>query len=204
MVDRPESAFEDIYRRAGDDLEAIPWASLTPHPVLRAWLARQPQGGLRDALVVGCGLGDDAEAAARQGYQVSAFDGAPTAIARCRERFPQSVIEYRVADLFALPERWRARFDLVVEVRTLQSLLPQVRSDAVGAIVATVAPGGVVWVRCLARDAAEPVGVRPWPVTPEELGWFEHAGLRTVEFREKPPSTGRGRSFTAVYQRAWP
>ncbi len=83
------------------------------------------------------------------------------------------------------------------------SLLPQVRSDAVGAIVATVAPGGVVWVRCLAKDAAEPVGVRPGPVTPEELGWFEHAGLRTVEFREEPPSTGRGRSVTAVYQRAW-
>jgi len=203
MVGRPEPepAFEDIYARAGDNLGAIPWASLAPHPALLAWLDGQPDGGERDALVVGCGLGDDAEAVSRHGYRVTAFDIAPTAIARCRERFPHSQVEYRVADLFALPGAWRARFDLIVEVRTLQSLAPRQRADAVAAIAATVAPGGVVWVRCLAQDAAEPATTRPWPVTRDELRAFEHAGLRELAFREEPPTAGRGRSFTVVYRR---
>jgi hypothetical protein len=54
--------FEEIYASAGADLEAVPWASLAPHRELVAWLDEVPRLRGRDALVVGCGLGDDAEA----------------------------------------------------------------------------------------------------------------------------------------------
>ncbi len=194
----PDVGFEEIYARAGDDLATVPWASLAPHPALLAWLDGQPQASQQAALVVGCGLGDDAEAVSRRGYRVSAFDIAPTAIASCLKRFPDSRVDYRVADLFALPDAWRAAFELVVEVRTLQSLPLRQRAEAAAAIAGTVGHGGVVWVRCLARGDDEPVTTRPWPVSRSELGRFARAGLREIEFHDQQPTAGRERSFTVV------
>lgn len=95
----------------------------------------------------------------RHGYRVTAFDVAPTAIARCRQRFPDSNVSYRVADLFALPEAWRAAFDLVVENRTPQSLPVDQRADAARAIAGAARTAGRAWVRCLARD--EPLAGGP-------------------------------------------
>ena len=72
--------------------------------------------------MVGCGLGDDAEELARRGYDAAAFDVIEKAIAWCRRRFPDSAVDYRVADVFALPEEWQRAFDLVVEIQTIESL----------------------------------------------------------------------------------
>jgi SAM-dependent methyltransferase len=194
-------AFEEIYARAGEDFGAIPWAALSPNPALVSWLSQHPSTGGPRALVIGCGLGDDAEEAARRGYRVTAFDLSPTAIRHCHERFPGSAVDYQVADLFSLPARWNGAFSLVVEIRTLQSLpLPQ-RADAAAAIAATVRPGGQVFVRCLARDDGEPPVSRPWPVSRGELRGFIKAGLREAEFADQPVAETHGRFFTAVYAR---
>ncbi len=198
----PLVGFEEIYARAGQDLGAIPWAALAPNPALVSWLSQQPTAAGQRALIVGCGLGDDAEEAARRGYQVTAFDVSPTAIRHCRERFPGSAVDYQVADLFRLPAGWNEAFGLVVEIRTLQSLpLPQ-RADATAAIAATVRPGGQLFVRCLARDDSEPPVSRPWPVSRSELRGFIQAGLREAEFADQPATGAHGRFFTASYARA--
>jgi SAM-dependent methyltransferase len=152
-------------------------------------------------LVIGCGYGDDAEELQRCGYRVTAFDIAPTAIERCRERFPGSEVEYQVADLFALPQEWRGGFDLVVEIRTLQSLPVDQRAAAIRAVAETVRAGGIVWLRCLARADDGPVGDRPWPVSRREVSGFARAGVRELDFREEPLASGGGRTFTLVYQR---
>jgi 2-polyprenyl-3-methyl-5-hydroxy-6-metoxy-1,4-benzoquinol methylase len=195
------AGFEEIYARAGQDFGAIPWAALAPNPALVSWLSQQPSAAGQRALIVGCGLGDDAEEVARRGYEVTAFDLSPTAIRHSHERFPRSAVDYQVADLFHLPARWDQAFSLVVEIRTLQSLpLPQ-RADATGAIAATVRPGGQVFVRCLARDDHEPPVFRPWPVSHSELREFIEAGLREAEFADQPATGSHGRFFTAVYAR---
>jgi SAM-dependent methyltransferase len=197
-----EISFEEIYLRAGPDFGAIPWAALVPHPALVAWLDAghlSPAG--RSALIVGCGLGDDAEEAARRGYQVTGFDLSPTAIRDCRERFPGSTVDYQVADLFRLPASWDFAFDLVVEIRTLQSLPLAQRADAAAAIAATVRPGGWLFVHCLGRDDDEPPLGRPWPVSRRELHAFTDAGLRLAEFGDQPPGPGQSRTFTASYTR---
>ncbi len=197
----PLPAFEEIYVRAGEDFSAIPWAALAPNPALVGWLDRQPAPAGEPALIIGCGLGDDAEEAARRGYRVTAFDLSPTAILRCRERFPETAVDYQVADLFRLPAAWAGTFGLVVEIRTLQSLpLPQ-RPDATAAIAATVRPGGRAFVRCLARGDEEAPVSRPWPVSHRELGGFTAAGLRETEFADQPATPPYGRFFTAVYTR---
>ncbi|HEY2288353.1 MAG TPA: class I SAM-dependent methyltransferase [Streptosporangiaceae bacterium] len=196
-----EAGFEEIYARAGSDFGAIPWAALAPHPALVHWLDGQPASDGAAALVVGCGLGDDAEEARRRGYRVTAFDLSPTAVGHCRQRFPQSAADYQVADLFALPGSWDSAFGLVVEIRTLQSLPLPRRGAAVAAIARTIRPGGRVFVRCLARDDDEPPGSRPWPLSRRELAAFTEAGLHQAELLDQPAGPAGGRSFTAVYTR---
>jgi cyclopropane fatty-acyl-phospholipid synthase-like methyltransferase len=134
--------------------------------------------------VIGSGYGDDAEELARRGFATSAFDLSPTAIERTHERFPDSAVNYLVADLFDLPTEWRERFDLVVEIRTLQSLPIEQRQAAAQAIAATVAPGGLLWLFALGRDAHQPGETRPWPVTHEELEVLEAGGLTWESRRE--------------------
>ena len=199
---RGEPAFEEIYSRAGDDLASIPWASLAPNPALQEWLATQPaaKDGAR-ALVIACGLGDDAEELARRGYRVNAFDISPTAIEQCRTRFPASAVDYLVADLFDLPDAWTGSFDVVVEIRTLQSLPPELRGRAARAIANTIAPGGLLFVRTVKRNPDEPLTSRPWPLTRDELKPFVEAGLTELELREEPPRNERLPTFTALYQR---
>ncbi|HTT94826.1 MAG TPA: class I SAM-dependent methyltransferase [Solirubrobacterales bacterium] len=176
--------FEEMYAAAGDDLASVPWANLRPFPLLVEWLDGAGAGVGGTALVIGSGYGDDAEELARRGFAVTGFDLSPTAMARTRERFPDSTVDYRVADLFDLPGEWSEGFDLVVEIRTLQSLPVPERKRGAAAIAATVAPGGRLWLFALGRETHAARETRPWPVTPEELGELEAAGLRWESRRE--------------------
>jgi SAM-dependent methyltransferase len=169
--------FESLYAGAGDDYSQIPWARLSPRPVLIEWLDAEPPAAGTSALVVACGLGDDAEELAHRGCVVDAFDVSPTAIEAARRRFPNSSVNYHVADLFELPASWRARFQLIVEVQTIQSLPPSEHRAAVGAISACLAPGGRMFLRTAVRRDHEPALSRPWPLTLSELSWFEDEGL---------------------------
>ncbi|MDJ0568958.1 MAG: methyltransferase domain-containing protein [Pleurocapsa sp. MO_192.B19] len=99
----PSGWFESLYAEAEGDSAQVPWAKNKAHPYLQNWLETyQPRANGKSALVIGCGLGDDAETLASLGYQVTAFDIAPTAIAWCKQRFPDSSVTYLVADLLAL------------------------------------------------------------------------------------------------------
>jgi hypothetical protein len=121
----PLGWFEPLYLEAASGSAAIPWADLRPNPNLVEWLDRRRiTGDGQRALVVGCGYGDDAEELARRGFDVIAFDISPTAIARCRERFPDSVVSYEVPDLLAPPPSWHQQFGFVFEAYTLQATGP--------------------------------------------------------------------------------
>ena len=53
--------FEAFYKESGGDNELIPWADLEPNSYFRTWAEStglKGEGGT--ALVVGCGLGEDA------------------------------------------------------------------------------------------------------------------------------------------------
>ena len=193
--------FEDLYASVGDDLDQIPWAGLQPHPVLLSWLEEYPVVPAQSALVIACGLGDDAEELRRRGCRVRAFDYSRTAIGWCRRRFPDSTVEYSVADLLDLPDVWQQGFDLVVEINTIQSIPRARRHEAIAAIAGTVAPGGRLFVRCLARGDGESTPTRPWAVSRADLGTFASEGMREVRFEEGIGLSGRP-CFQVVYARS--
>ena len=73
--------FDALYKEADGDNGKIPWADLTPNKYLQTWAEQTNlQGNNRNALVVGCGLGDDAKFLHDLGFRVTAFDISPTAI----------------------------------------------------------------------------------------------------------------------------
>lgn len=91
--------FEVLYAEAQGDATQIAWAKLAPHPYLQDWLTNyKPSASEQKALIIGCGLGDDAEALAKLGFEVTAFDISTSAIAWCQQRFPDSTVNYLVAD----------------------------------------------------------------------------------------------------------
>lgn len=186
--------FDVVYQQASQNQLMIPWAYKQPNPELVDWLEREQitSGGKR-ALVVGCGLGDDAECLAKYGFQVTAFDIAPSAIEQCRRRFPNSSVDYRVMDLFYTPAGWRHGFDFVLESRTIQSLPWQLCYPSIRAIAQFVAPGGTLLVITLGRNPEDPRTGIPWALSRVELSEFEQHNLMLQQFEDYTDRGGRRR-----------
>lgn len=178
--------FEALYARAEGNLEAVPWAHRCARVELVEWFfEQQPAATGKRALVVGCGLGDDAEFLAGLGFAVTAFDISQTAIEWCKKRFPESKVEYVTADMFAPPPAWLQAFDFVLEVYIVQALPPQMRRQSIKAVADFVAPDGTLL--CIGRgmEQCEHRGGPPWALFPQELALFEEEGLRSVQFDRK-------------------
>lgn len=183
--DDPTGWFESLYASANEDTNAIPWADLTVNPNLSQWIEQHDlQGKGKKALVVGCGLGDDAEALAKIGFEVVGFDISPSAIAWCKKRFPSSKVSYRVADLFEAPKSWHHAFDFILESYTLQALPARNRDRAIACIASFIAPNGSLLIICRGRDPEEAEGNLPFPLTKNELDNFKNYGLREVTFKD--------------------
>jgi len=172
----------------------VPWDRGEPHWLLVDWVERRyPQGHGKQAVVIGSGLGEDAEYVARHGFATVAFDIAPTAIEAARRRFPDSPVQYVVADLLDLPVRWRGAFDLVVEIFTVQALPPGYRRLATHNVGTLVAPGGTLVVIAAARAAEHDAGDArahgpPWPLTRREIAAFAGYGIEPVRVEDVPLS----------------
>jgi SAM-dependent methyltransferase len=134
-------------------------------------------GAGKRAVVVGCGLGRDAEFVAGLGFATTAFDVAETAVRVARERHTGSPVDYRVADLLDLPGEWRHGFDLVVESNNVQALPRSLRERATTAVGSLVAPGGTLLVLAAAATEWGEDGP-PWPLTRDEVSGFGVGGLR--------------------------
>jgi SAM-dependent methyltransferase len=179
-IERGEATawFEPLYRSAAGDAAKVPWADQAPNRWLLEWLEGQAISAKgAAAVVVGCGLGDDAQELSRRGYEVVAFDVSPSAIEWAKERFPETSVQYRVADLFELPASMLGGFDFVFEAYTIQALPAPVRDVAIAAVAGLVAPGGELLAVMRGGETEDQTEGPPWPVTRAELAGYEHAGL---------------------------
>jgi SAM-dependent methyltransferase len=182
---RPTEWFEQLYAAGEQGATTMPWDRATATPQLVQWLAGLGPAAGRRAVVVGCGLGGDAEAVAAAGFATTAFDIAPTAVATARRRSPGSPVDYQVADLLAPPADWAGGFDVVVEIITVQALPVSLRAEATAAVAALVAPGGHLLVveNVRAEGSALPPEP-PWAFTRSEITAFAGHGLELVALQQ--------------------
>ncbi|HEV2452016.1 MAG TPA: class I SAM-dependent methyltransferase [Streptosporangiaceae bacterium] len=182
----PTGWFERLYAGAEAGQEVVPWDRGSPHRMLVQWAqARGITGGGRRALVVGCGLGDDAEYVAGLGFDTIAFDISPSAIRAARRRYPDSKVRYVAADLVDPPPGWHEAFDLVVESLTLQAMPDPPRREAIRQLGQLVAPGGTLIVNARGREEDEDPGQGPpWPLTRAEIDAIAASGLEVVRIED--------------------
>ena len=170
--------FEAMYAGAEAGGAAPPWDYGAPRPQLVEWVeATGLAGDGREALVVGCGYGADAELLHGRGFRTTAFDFAATAIAGARRKHPATGVTYLVADVLDLPPEWEGRFDLVVESLTVQSMPPEQHALAARTIASLVAPGGTLLVLATTREDGSEVTGPPWPLTRAEVEAFTDGDL---------------------------
>jgi SAM-dependent methyltransferase len=179
----PTGWFEVLYREGQAGKSNVPWLDYWPNPYLISfWMAHPLETAGKSALVVGCGLGDDAEQLAKWGFRTTAFDISETAIGATRKRFPNSVVGYHAANLLDPPSHWRAGFDFIFEAYTLQVLPAALRPQAMQNMVSFLRPGGLLLVVARGREPSEPEGQMPWPLTRAELSAFTAFGLEELQF----------------------
>ena len=179
--------FEAFYKEAAGDNENIPWADLEPNHYFVEWAEKHElQGDGRSALVVGCGLGDDAKYLSDLGFEVTAFDISPTAIEWAKRLYGDAAIQFHVADLFNPPPEWLGAFDFVLEIYTIQPLPLEMRPQTIDAVASFVKPSGRLVVVTRGREDDEAPEQMPWPLSRRDLSRFEEHGLRQKSFTRIP------------------
>lgn len=199
----PTGWFEVLYKEAEEGKSLVPWADRGANPGLLEFWSTHPQAtNGKKALVIACGLGDDAEQLSAWGLDTTAFDISETAIRGARNRFIKSSVKFEVADLFQPPAEWQRAFDFVFEANTVQALPVTLRVQAIHKIASFVRPGGKLLAIVRGREENEPADELPWPLTRAEMNEFVRAGLTEEGFEEyfdneDPPA----RRFRVLYTR---
>jgi len=183
----PTRWYDELWSAAARGEVSMPWDRTKPHDLLADFAAGRDDTGGR-AVVVGAGYGADAEHLASVGWRTTAFDISPAAVAATRERYPDTAVDYRVADLLDLPSDLVGAFDLVVEIYTVQALHPSLRAGAVSGVRRLVAPGGRLFVVQIVRDDGEAVSAEPpWLLDRAEMEGLAGDGL-VAESLERVPN----------------
>ncbi|QUQ66938.1 alpha/beta fold hydrolase [Kutzneria sp. CA-103260] len=179
---QPTVWFDRLYAEGVRGEVKMPWNRQQPNPALVERLKGEDSQGKR-GLVVGCGLGVDAGFLAGLGFATTAFDVSPTAVEIARERHPD--VDFHVADLFALPDKWLRAFDFVVEIFTVQALPESVRARASAAVAGLLAPGGTLFVVANGREEGTVADGPPWPLTRSQLDGFAVEGVTAVSVERR-------------------
>ncbi|WP_353951400.1 class I SAM-dependent methyltransferase [Knoellia sp. S7-12] len=181
----PTGWFEELYAAGESGEVTMAWDRSEPQPLLADWSARTGLSGVgRRAIVVGAGLGADAEHVASLGFETTAFDPSPTAVRTMQARNPDSTVDYRVADLLDLPQDWQRAFDLVVEIYAVQAVPHDLRDRMVAAVSGLVATGGTLLAIQAVLAPDDDGSGPPWPLTRDEIESFARDGLSEVAIEE--------------------
>lgn len=149
----PTREFWEQRFAAGD----MPWDRGAVNPQLGAWLSA---GALKPCriLVPGCGSGYEAAALAAAGFEVTALDYAPEAIARTRKLLDTANLKATLIEADALTWQPERSFDAIYEQTCLCALYPDHWRAYADQLHHWLAPNGklfALFVQVLRPGAAE-------------------------------------------------
>jgi SAM-dependent methyltransferase len=197
--------FEQLYAAGESGRTTMPFDRTEPHLLLVDWADNcQLAGQGRRAMVIGCGLGADAEYIAGHGFSTVAFDISDTAIRVAQRRHPASTVDYQVADLLNPPPQWERAFDLVIEIITVQALPDPPRHQAITNVSRLVGEDGTLLVIAAApADNHVSSELPPWPLEEDEIAAFasDHLTPKSIEIVRRPDSPSL-RYWSAEFFRA--
>ena len=165
---QPIEWFDELYHMANRDSTMIPWAKMSPNQIMMDWVQKNCHGGR--ALIIGCGLGDDAIGLENLGFSVTAFDISKHCIDWCKERFPNSNVSWLVGDILNPEQEWFGNFDLVVEIHILQAIPDGgIRERAAEQIPKLLNENGQLL--CIGRldNGEQTIQPPPWPLQEDWL-----------------------------------
>jgi 2-polyprenyl-3-methyl-5-hydroxy-6-metoxy-1,4-benzoquinol methylase len=199
----PTGWFEQLYREGAAGKTEIPWADMQANRFFTAWAEQRGlRGDGRKALVVGCGLGDDAIFLEQLGFEVTAFDISTTAIEWAKRLHPETSVSFEQGDLLEPYSGWLGAFEFVLEIYTIQPLPIELRPTVIDRVASLVAPGGELVVVARGRGDDEEPDQLPWPLSRRDLGRFIDNGLDEVSFEEvAPDEEGDTPRFIVEYTR---
>jgi len=175
------SWFNNYYKEANKEIDTVAWAKGEVNPFLEEYLENY-SGSTSKAIVIGSGLGDDAFALYVAGFDVTAIDISEEAVAWSKERFDGAEIDFRVTDLFELPQELLGQYDFVFEAFTIQSLPLALRDRVITAISSLMKPGATLLAITNAKLDHEKFDGPPWPLTFNELRLFTMKQCKELEF----------------------
>ncbi len=134
-----------------------PWDRGAANPQLGIWLL---VGALKPCriLVPGCGSGYEVAVLAQQGFDVTALDYSPEAIARTRKRLNDENLKATVLEADALAWQPEKPFDAIYEQTCLCALYPDQWRDYADRLHQWLVPGGrlfALFVQFMRPGAAE-------------------------------------------------
>ena len=191
--------FDGLYSEHKDNFDNIPWARQDVNPLLKSYLQEQKvHKGI--ALVIGCGLGDDARAIEEAGYDVVAIDVSQTALDLAKSRFEKSTITFEKQDIFDMPQKYHHHFDFVFEAFTIQSLPVEFREKMIKAVTNTIKDGGKILLVAHQRERLFPGP--PWPLEAHEVEYFKNHGLKEISHSiHKEDSPISNTKFRVLYEK---
>jgi hypothetical protein len=212
-IDCPEALaewFERVYAEAEQHADAVPWCHAGANPSFIAWLNVEAPSIIRPGarvIVAACGLGHDVAELVSRGYDAVGFDVSPTCVGWAKEAHPDLADRFFGADLLNPPIKLRGRFDLVVEINTIQAAPPTMRAALTHGLAGMLHRHGVLVAIARGRDADEPIESvvgPPHPLTAAEMGsLFATEGLTSVRpiddfFDDNDPPVRRLRGVFTV------
>ena len=179
---KPNDWFETLYSGTSEGGQGVPWANMATHPLFKSWIDKNPiDGAGKTALVVGCGMGDDAIELESHGFKVTAFDVSTSAVEHCKTRFPNSGVEFVQADLIEGVPRWRGKFDFVLEIFTIQALPPKYEKTLIRNIADFVSENGnLLLITETQQENRTFENGPPWLLNNDYIKSFENCGLNLL------------------------
>lgn len=144
------------------------WDLGKPAPALADWLDQPQAPNHGRVIVLGCGRGHDARLFAHKGFEVTAIDYAPSAIAEAQAAAEAEGLSIRFLqrDIFALTPDYANYFDYVVEHTCFCALAPHLRDRYVDLTHTLLKPGGLLLGIFFTHNRP---GGPPYGTTPDAL-----------------------------------